>query len=158
MKKIIILLIILTMTTAYSSTGVGAAFTYGLSNGELNAGGALSINTPAIPGTVLNIKLAFDEAEYFNFGVTDDWWVIQRNVTGILDLYVGLGFYAGFTMIEQDSDFSLGARAPIGITAKPINELELFLEIAPAMGVGFEPDIYFPSWNVQGALGARIWF
>lgn len=162
MKKksiILILLTLLVIPAAYSNTGLGAAFTYGLDNGANNTGAALSINTPAIPGTVQNIRLTFDGSDYFSFSISDDWWVVQENITGKLDLYIGLGFYAGVTVVNnEDTDFSLGARLPIGLTMKPIDFIELFLEVAPAMGVGFEPTIYFPSWNVQAALGLRLWF
>jgi hypothetical protein len=143
---------------AFSDTGLGAAFTYGLDNGDHNTGAALSVNTPAIPGTVQNLSLKFS-TDYFSFSVSDDWWVIQETLTGALDFYVGLGFYAGMSVIDNgDPDFALGGRAPIGLSIKPIDFAEFFLEVAPAMGLGFEPEIHFPSWYVQGALGFRLWF
>ncbi|QEN08741.1 hypothetical protein EXM22_12360 [Oceanispirochaeta crateris] len=161
MKKkniIFFLFTLFTISTTYSYTGLGAAYTFGLDSEGNNKGAALSINTPAIPGTVQNVRLAFNGSEYFNFSISDDWWVIQENISGDLDFYVGLGFYTGIVITEDDSDFSLGGRVPIGLTMKPIDFLEFFLEVAPAMGVGFKPTIYFPSWNVQAALGMRLWF
>ncbi|MDA3957500.1 hypothetical protein [Oceanispirochaeta sp.] len=161
MKKksiIFILLAILIIPAAYSETGLGAAYTFGMDKEGNNSGAVLSMSTPSIPGTVLNVRLTFNGSEYFNFSVSDDWWVVQENITGDLDLYIGLGFYTGFTMADNNADFSLGGRIPIGLTIKPIDFLEFFMEIAPAMGVGFEPTIYFPSWNVQAALGLRLWF
>ena len=161
MKKksiVFILLTLFTITAAYSDTGLGAAYTFGMDSEGNNSGAVLSINTPAIPGTVQNIRLAFNGSEYFNFIVSDDWWVVEENITGKLDLYVGLGFYTGVIVTGNDADFSLGARVPIGMTIKPIDFLEFFLEVAPAMGVGFKPTVYFPSWNVQAALGMRLWF
>jgi hypothetical protein len=160
MKKkitIFIALALLTIPAVYSETGLGAAFTYGLDNGANNTGAVLSISTPAIPGTVQNVRLTFDGTDYFSFSISDDWWVVQQNITGGLDFYIGLGFYTGIT-VADDVDFSLGARLPIGLSYRPVNFLELFLEAAPAMGVGFKPTIYFPSWNFQAALGMRLWF
>jgi len=161
MKKksiIFILLMMMVIPAAFSDTGLGPAFTFGFDGNQANAGAVLSINTPAIPGTVQNVRLAFNETDYFSFSVSDDWWVVQENITGGLDFYVGLGFYTGVTIIDKKADFSLGARVPVGLSFKPINFMELFLEVAPAMGVGFKPTIYFPSWNVQAAIGLRLWF
>lgn len=161
MKKkslILILLAIFVIPAAYSETGIGAAFTYGLDNGANNTGAVLSISTPVIPGTVQNVRLTFDGADYFSFSISDDWWVVQQNITGELDFYIGLGFYTGITIVDDDVDFSLGARVPVGLSIRPVNFVEFFLEVAPAMGVGFEPTIYFPSWNVQAAIGLRLWF
>jgi hypothetical protein len=161
MKKkslIFILLSLMIIPAAFADTGLGAAYTFGRDNTGSSSGTALSINTPSIPGTVQNIRLTFNGSEYFNFGVSDDWWVIQEQITGKLDFYVGLGFYAGFTMAGEEADFSLGGRVPVGLTIKPVDFLEFFLEVGPAMGLGFEPTIYFPAWNVQAAIGARLWF
>ncbi|OQY31906.1 MAG: hypothetical protein B6241_12775 [Spirochaetaceae bacterium 4572_59] len=162
-KTIILVLLALLMipAAAFSDTGLGAAFTYGVSDDDNNTGGALSINTPAIPGTVQNLRLAFKE-DYFSFSITDDWWVVQENLTGLLDLYIGIGFFGSLTMDtsgdDTETNFGLGARVPVGLTIMPSDFLEIFMEVAPAMGLGFEPEIYFPAWYVQGALGLRVWF
>ena len=121
-------------------------------------GGVLTLSTPAIPGTVQTLRLSFNGSDYINFGITDDWWVVQENLTGDLDFYIGLGFYSGFTMDDGDPDFQLGGRFPLGLTIMPLDFLELFLEVAPAIGLGFEPTVYFPAWDAQGALGFRLWF
>ncbi|MDC7221325.1 MAG: hypothetical protein PQJ59_15420 [Spirochaetales bacterium] len=160
------LLFITTLTTLlatgalFADTGLGAAFTYGYDNDNesMNSGGALTINTPAFPGTVQTIKLGFNGSDYINFNLSDDWWVIQENLTGLLDIYIGLGFNAGFTIDDDEWDINLGGRVPVGLTIKPIEYMEFFMEVAPTMGLGFEPEIYFPSWSVQGALGFRLWF
>ena len=160
-----ILILLMLPVAAFSATGLGAAFTYGLSHGDNHTGGALSINSPVIPGTVQNVSFSFN-SDYFNFSLSDDWWVIQENLANTLDLYIGLGFYTGIAWYEEKKDgktdttydFGLGARVPVGLTMMPIDFAELFFEIAPAMGLGFEPEIYFPSWYVQGALGFRLWF
>jgi len=162
MKKMSILIVLLTLITvaaAFADTGLGVAYTFGWDKEGSNSGAALSINTPQIPGTVQNVRLTFNGSEYFNFSFSDDWWVIQEPIVGDLDLYVGLGFYVGVTKVsKEDPDFSLGARLPIGLTIMPVDFLEFFLEIGPAMGVGFEPTVYFPAWYVQSALGLRLWF
>lgn len=161
MKKIsalILLLVLISAGSAFADTGLGAAYTFGWDKQGNNSGAVLTINTPVIPGTVQNVRLTFNGSEYFNFSVSDDWWVIQEPIVGDLDVYVGLGFYAGFTIANDEADFSLGARLPVGLTIKPIDFLEFFMEVGPAMGVGFEPNIYFPAWNVQAALGLRLWF
>jgi len=153
-----VMLALMIVPAAFSATGLGAAYTFGWDKEGSNSGGALSINTPAIPGTVQNVRLTFNGTQYFSFSVSDDWWVVEKNITGNLNMYVGLGFYCGYTYADSKNDFSLGGRVPVGLSIKPIDFLEFFLEVGPAMGVGFEPTIYFPSWNVQSALGVRLWF
>ncbi|MDC7223215.1 MAG: hypothetical protein PQJ60_05695 [Spirochaetales bacterium] len=161
MKKILLTLILTTVVSLASltaETGLGAALSYGFNDGANDMGGVLTINTPVIPGTVQTIRLSFNSSDTFHFAITDDWWIIQEPLTGQLDFYIGLGFYTGFNLSNGDADFSLGARAPLGLTIKPIDYLEFFLEVAPCMGLGFEPEVYFPAFDAQGALGFRLWF
>ncbi len=160
MKKIILTLTItiLTLFALSAETGLGGAIAYGYDNGNNNLGGVITLSTPTIPGTIQTARLGFYGADYINFGITDDWWVIQQNLTGKLDFYIGLGFYAGFSMVDNQWGFNLGGRAPLGLTIRPVDFLETFLEISPAVGLGFEPELYFPSWNAQAALGFRLWF
>jgi hypothetical protein len=121
-------------------------------------GGVLTINTPVFPGTVQTVTLSFNSSDSLYFRFTDDWWVVQEGISRPLDIYVGLGFYTGVKIENEDADFYLGARAPIGLSLKPVHYLEIFMEVAPCMGLGFEPEIYFPAFDVQGALGFRLWF
>ena len=162
-RKAIAAIIILMMlpAAAFSATGLGAAFTYGLSHGDNHTGGALSINSPVIPGTVQNVSFSFN-SDYFNFSLSDDWWVIQENLADTLDLYIGLGFYTGIARYEESDndetdttyDFGLGARVPVGLTMMPIDFAELFFEIAPAMGTGIRAGTVFPLLVCAG--GVRI--
>ena len=71
-----------------------------------------------------------------------------------MDLYVGPGLY---TVIGSNV-FDLGVRVPVGIHMYVIDPLELFLEIAPALGVGLSGGFEFPRFDVQGAVGFRFWF
>ncbi len=140
----------------FAETGLGAAFSYGLGTGT--GAGALSMSTPAIPGTVQNISLRFSK-DYFAIGLTDDWWVIQQPlVEHYLDLYIGIGFYTNFGTKGGEIDWGLGGRIPVGLSYKPIDFFELFIEVVPTMGIGFDPNFYFPAWDVSGALGFRFWF
>ena len=160
-NKILVLAVLALLfvpAAAFSATGLGAAYTFGLNNGDNSTGAALSINTPAIPGTVQTLRFTFSGDDYFSFALADDWWVIQENISGSLDFYIGLGFFAGITSVDDTTDFSLGGRIPVGLSLMPLDFAELFAEITPAMGLGFEPELYFPSWSVQGAVGFRIWF
>ncbi len=160
MKRIflILTLTLIPLAAVVAETGVGAAIAYGYDNGKNNVGGVLTLSTPAIPGTIQTVRLGFTGSDYINFAVSDDWWVIQRNLTGQLNYYIGMGFYAGFAIYGNETDFSLGGRVPLGLTIRPIDFMEFFLEVAPAIGLGFEPELYFPSWNTQAALGFRLWF
>ena len=50
-----------------------------------------------------------------------------------------------------------GDESPSGLQVWPFGQMfELFLEIAPAVGVSFIPTGF--DWHFQGALGFRFWF
>ncbi len=89
---------------------------------------------------------------------TMDYWFVHNHLSGILDYYVGIGGYLGFATWGGSSAFALGARLPIGLQIWPVGSvLEIFLELAPAWvpinTAGVDP----LTFEVQPAIGFRIW-
>jgi len=89
---------------------------------------------------------------------TMDYWFAHGRLVRPLDYYVGIGGYAGIATGGQFS-FALGARLPIGLQFWALgNVLEIFLEVAPAWIPIESSGINALNFEVQPALGFRIWF
>lgn len=121
-------------------------------------GAALSAHLPGIP---LFIGVGGD---FYNepggqpdLSATVDYWLLHSS-RGYVNLYLGLGLYGATT--PDRSWYAAGLRLPIGLQAWPKNseELEVFLEVAPAwvpIGRGGQD---WDAFEAQLALGFRYWF
>jgi hypothetical protein len=131
--------------------GIGIA-----GGGGINAYGAsLALKVPALPVYwMINADLY---GGAFGLGVTGDYYLLNGTFVPTLDYYVGVG---GFVNLGLGNTLAVagGLRVPIGISWNPIPILDLFLEVAPRLGVEIVPDFKFPyaSW-VYGAAGIRFW-
>lgn len=153
MKKRIVLIVLLAAIAAAPAFSFGIGGAFGLNFGNaVGTGGLLSVKFDEYPA-VFGVGARFGQ-DYFNLGVTADWWLYETNLVEMLDLYVGPGLYA----VVGSNVFDVGVRVPVGIHMFVLDPFELFLEVAPAIGVGFSPAFYFPSWDFQGAVGFRFWF
>ncbi|WP_053228219.1 hypothetical protein [Spirochaeta cellobiosiphila] len=155
MKKIIIALAFLSISVgAFAQTGLGAAFHF--MNGP-TPGISFNIASPKIPGTVLGLSLNID-ADSFDVGMYDDWWLYRQMIAGPLSVYLGPGFYVRIKGDGDTIDPNFGARMPIGLQFFPIEPLELFIEGAPTAGIQVGDNFQFPVWGFQAGLGLRFWF
>lgn len=153
MKKKILLVVLLAALAAAPAFSFGIGGAFGLNfMGGVGTGGLLSVKFDEYPA-VFGVGARFGHG-WFNIGITADWWLYETNLVEMLDLYVGPGLFADI----GTGVFNFGVRVPVGIHMFVIDPLELFLEIAPAIGVGLSPSFYFPAWGVQGAVGFRFWF
>ena len=94
----------------------------------------------------------------FAVDFTADYWFTHSHMSGMLDYYVGLGGYLAFATYSQAA-FALGARLPIGLQIWPLRGgvLEIFLEIAPAWIPISSSAISPLTFQLQPAIGFRIW-
>jgi hypothetical protein len=99
--------------------------------------------------------------ETFHLGVTGDFWLLKTPLTyvgsGELDFYVGPGFYVQLGVPKDgDSGFALGLRVPVGLDLY-FDIFDVFLEIAPQVGVSFLPNPgLYGNW-FNAAVGFRFW-
>ncbi len=154
MKKRIVLLVLLAVIAAAPafSFGIGGAFGIDLAGGTVGPGALLSFKLDEFPA-VFGVGARLGEGN-FRIGVTADWWLYTTNLVNMLNLYVGPGLFLNV----GTGVFDVGGRIPVGINMYVIDPLELFLEVAPVIGIEFSPVVDFPAWGVQGALGFRFWF
>jgi len=152
MKKKLVLLTLLVVLAAAPAFSFGIGGAFGLNFNGLGTSGLLSVKFDEYPAVFgLGAHLG---GGGFRATVTADWWLYQTNLVEMLDLYVGPGIF-----VDLGSNvFDIGVRIPVGIHLFVIDPLELFLEIAPTIGVAVAPSLQFPTWGVQGAVGFRFWF
>jgi hypothetical protein len=115
----------------------------------LPVGAMLTLHLPQFP-----LMLGIGVSTPLALGITADYWFAHGNLVGIFDWYAGVGGYLALDF--SPTDLVLGARIPIGIQVWPFGQtLELFLEVAPAIGLSFIPTGFW--WHFQGAVGLRFW-
>jgi hypothetical protein len=194
MKKLIAVCIIglsLSVTAVFAEhpngLGIGVMGNFGYGGFPLG-GPAISLKIPSVP-IFWGAKFGFG-ANYFGLGVTGDYYLIDKTLADEIKLgwYLGLGGFVGlgFHNWETSSvnykyhysynNVSFGARLPIGLSWQPVKFLEVFMDVAPALGVGImidsstrevngSKDNNWKSdytgaglyWDIGFTLGARFW-
>ena len=155
MKKtfliVAIVLIAFSSTAGAQDIGIGVEYVFDFSGSVLN-GLAITGSPPVLP-MVFGLNFSFGGGA-FHFGITADWWLYQTTISGPFALYVGPGLFFGIGSV-----LSLGVRVPIALQFWVIPPLELFLEVAPSIGLTFGGgSTVAPRFGVAAAIGGRFWF
>ena len=133
--------------SGFAIGGEGALYLAGA--GGLPMSAMLTFHIPQVP-----LMFGLGVENPFAIAATVDYWAAHGNVVSILSWYAGVGLYLSLDVGGGNAAF--GGRIPIGLQAWPLRDvLELFLEIAPAVGVVLIPTGF--DWHLQGAVGLRIW-
>ncbi|MDR2542957.1 MAG: hypothetical protein LBC80_05865 [Treponema sp.] len=165
MKKILsvlVLLVIFTTGTAFAQNvhpgglGIGVMWGGHLDDGFTgNEGAALSLKLPNNPffwGVSVN--------KGPTIGVQGDRYFFGSKLIPTLGWYLGLGGY-GSIYLGDIAALEFGLRAPLGLTFQPIDLLEIFVTLAPSLGIsiitGDDGDIDFPHFRWPVEIGIRIW-
>ena len=162
-KNLVFVLILGALALPSYSLGIGAAFTpnFGFTSGTpaSPAGAALSFQLDKSP-YVFGIGAQARDGN-IAMGFTADLWMTKGKLKDFLNYYAGPGFFLGLSGGNGNMDLDAGLRVPVGINAFLLkNTLELFMELAPAFGIGLgnESRFDFPTLGLQGAFGFRFWF
>jgi hypothetical protein len=103
----------------------------------------------------------------FELNVNGDYYIIDKTLAEDIGLgwFLGIGGYLDlYYRFSGISHSGTGARLPIGLSWQPLNFLEIFMDIAPNLGVrsyfgeGASKKIDFPAGGWQGDLAVRFWF
>lgn len=151
---VLVLVIGLSATPVFAASGLGIGVEFGLGVlGGLPNSALLTLKTNTLP-FVLGVGVELSQ-NYFNMGLTLDWWLFYTHLIGIIDMYIGPGLY-----LALPNTFEVGGRIPVGFQIWPIGKvLELFLEIAPSMAfVSNRSGITIPNLGLQAGFGFRFWF
>jgi len=128
--------------------GEGALYLAGA--GGLPMSAMLTFHIPQVP-----LMFGIGVQSPFAIALTADYWAAHGNLVSILSWYAGIGVYGSFDF--NGGNAAIGGRIPIGLQAWPLrNVVEIFVEIAPAVGVILVPTGF--DWHLQGAIGVRFWF
>jgi len=163
MKKILfvfVLVAIIATGTAFASPvhpgglGIGALWAGHFGGGGIGHGAALSLKLPSLP--------VFWGISWYGgaVGVQGDVYLMGSNLLPFMGWYLGVGGYGSF-YLGDDAVIGLGVRLPIGLTFQFINLLELFIDVAPSLGISFwtygDGGSSFPNWGYPIEIGIRIW-
>jgi hypothetical protein len=142
-------------TGAFAARGGGLAIggegaLYVAGSGGLPMSAMLLVHLPQFPA-MIGIGLSSAPA----VGLTVDWWAAHGNLGSIFSWYLGVGGYVSVDF-GASASISAGGRLPIGLQAWPVGQvLEIFVELAPAVGIILVPTGF--DWHLQGAVGLRFW-
>ena len=128
----------------------GEGSVYFAGTGGLPVYAMLTLHFPRVP-----LYFGIGVSSAADLGLTVDYWFAHAGLGSIFDYYVGVGGYLGLS--PNVGAFAAGARIPFGLQLWPFGStFEIFLEIAPAIGVSFVPTAF--DWHLQSAIGIRFWF
>ena len=147
MKKflmVLALVAILATGTAFADHpdgwGVGVVGGWGY---NLDGAYGLSLKIPSIPiYWAINLGLG---SHYFGVGITGDYYVIDDALpVPTLNWFLGVGGFFNFRSWSYKYDYgdwsytsmNFGVRVPIGLSWQPIDLIEVFLDVAPSLGLG----------------------
>ena len=194
MKKIMALMALIFVFSAAgafadhpSGWGLGLIGGYngGWSGGGASPGVGLSLKAPSLP-IFWGIHLGLSN-HAFNLGVTGDYYIVDQKLVPEANLHWFLGVGGWFKFYNHSDDgrigtekwnysytsLGFGARVPVGLSWQPVDFFELFLDIAPSLGVaidtegtytvggqkyvGHDGGIVFPAGGWGLDLGLRFW-
>ena len=134
--------------SGFAIGGEGALYLAG--NGGLPMSAMLTFHIPQVP-----LMFAIGVSNPLAIAVTADYWAAHGTLTSIFAWYAGIGAYLAFD-VSPGGSVTAGGRIPIGLQAWPVGQsLEIFAEVAPAVGVTLVPTGF--DWHLQGAVGVRFW-
>ncbi len=158
MKRILIValvLMLLASTGAFAARGGGFGIggegaLYFAGTGGLPVYAMLTLHFPRVP-----LMFAIGVTQALDIGFTADYWFAHGNLGGPFSYYVGIGGYLALS--PGSGGIAAGGRLPLGLQLWPFGQsFEIFLEVAPAVGVSIVPTGF--DWHLQGDLGFRFWF
>jgi len=188
MKRIIMVIAlaaILATGTAFadhpSGFGVGVVGQYGWGSGGGLGNVGLSLKIPAFP-VYWAINFGAD-SNYFAIGLTGDYYMIDQALpVPTLHWFLGVGGFFNFFAYNETfynsikasySHINLGARVPIGLSWQPLPLLEIWIDIAPSLGLFIDSEGKYTYnnvnytfhkggaglfWGIPLELGLRLWF
>lgn len=152
-----LLLAVLLLCGATSAFAKGSGFAIG-GEGAMYLAGAgglpmsamLLLHIPQVP-----LMFGIGVSNPLALAVTADYWAAHGNLGSVFSWYAGIGGYLAVDL-GPSGTITAGGRIPIGLQAWPVGSvLELFIEIAPAVGIVLVPTGF--DWHFQGAVGLRFW-
>ena len=151
-------LVVLGSTGAFASAAIGLQYNANIS-GALSHGGSLTFKLSNVDAVfAANLRI---DGNYFEAGLSADRWVQNPRLAGMVHYFWGPGLAGGVSIGNGDLNYIYFAgRLVAGINLFVIEPLELYLQAAGELGLGFggSSGFHFPLWNVPVSAGFRFWF
>jgi len=117
----------------------------------------LSLKAPQAPiywGINLSMRSGF-----FGASVVGDYYLLDQVIASEVNFgwFMGLGGNVGINVYGSDTSVFVGGRIPIGVYIMPVEFFEVFLNIAPTLGLHINP-FEFPTGFLGFDFGLRFWF
>lgn len=95
----------------------------------------------------------------FAVGLTGDYWILNDNIVGPLNWFVGAGLGATIAIPDDgDLGFWAAARVPVGLNMFLANDvIEPYIQIVPMLALHFMPS-FSPDFDLDANIGIRFWF
>lgn len=155
MKKIVL------VTALITFLGAGAAFAdFGIGvhggGGMMGGGGGLNL---AFDNIFIYIDASYLGASGLSLsGACDFYQFLGGNIIDNLNWYWRVGVPASLWFGNDTVGLAIGVRAPVGLSYKPIDLIELFVQVFPQVNLQLLPDVnLWHNW-IGGNLGIRFWF
>lgn len=98
----------------------------------------------------------------YSVGLTADYWMVDMDLKLTMgkrqsvNFYAGSGFYGYFRKTGGDSNYGAGLRVPVGLDLQ-FEYFDVFVELAPQLGVRFLPEVKLNGEWFTPAVGFRCW-
>jgi hypothetical protein len=172
MKKKLMVLAFVLVLSAGSAFAVQDGFGIGvLGSGGMGwgrdggiGGAALSLKLPGMP-IYWGVDFNLEGNNGFWIGATGDFIHLVDNQSLVKDIglswFIRAGLYGKVFIGGNNLALDAGVRLPIGLSWQPIRLLEVFLDVAPSIGLGVSfgnPARLSLGGGFVGEFGIRLWF
>jgi len=159
MKKLyfifIVLFIICTPIFADYNNRRSAGISY--SGGIYPTGYINGVNIDINPFTVpLHLSFTANYLDSFSIQTNVSWRFFNQPLLGSISWYFGSGLGSEFFFDIEKYDIYTFAQA--GLQVFPLDQIELFLEIKPDIGISFSQNPIIFRGGVSFLIGSRFWF
>lgn len=153
-KKIIVALLMLCIAGSVFAVGIGIQGGTDVANSG-TTGIDITFKLDSVPFVFAVGIPSFDPLA---IGLTADYWILNDNLVGPLNWFIGAGLFGQLFIGDDDFNFTVGARVPVGLNFFFARDMfELYLQVAPGLGAnignGVEMDFVCPI-----NYGLRFWF
>lgn len=153
-KKIIVALLMLCVAGSVFAVGIGIQGGTDVANSG-TTGIDITFKLDSVPFVFAVGIPSFDPLA---IGLTADYWILNDNLVGPLNWFIGAGLFGQMFIGDDDFNFTVGARVPVGLNFFFARDMfELYLQVAPGLGAnignGVEMDFVCPI-----NYGLRFWF
>lgn len=153
-KFLLVLGFCILSTSAMFAAGIGVQAGSDVAN---NGSNSLDV-TFKLDTCPLIFAVGIPSFDPLSIGVTADYWIVNKNIGGPFNYFVGAGVFSDLYISDSYTSFDIGPRIPLGInTFFAKNAFELYIQIAPGLALninnGFTSDFVCPL-----NFGLRFWF